>query len=91
MKRTQIQLSDDLYERVKRLAADREMTLTEVVRRSLESFLQRYPAPGHMARPWKLPFADLGGIKIDLARLHDITAEEETMRSFPLDTEKEAE
>ena len=35
MIRTQIQLPDELYRRVKRLAAEREMSLAEMTRRGL--------------------------------------------------------
>jgi hypothetical protein len=39
MTRTQIQLPDELYQRAKAFAAQRELSLAEVTRRGLELFL----------------------------------------------------
>lgn len=54
MVRTQVQLPDELYRAAKRLAAQQEITLAEVVRRGLEHMLRIYPL-----RPertvWQLP------------------------------------
>jgi hypothetical protein len=65
MVRTQIQLPDHLYEQLKRLAALREMSLTELVRRSLEhtlSLAPKAPDPG-----WQLPKAvALGAFRADV-------------------------
>lgn len=44
MNRTQIQLPDALYERAKAFAAEREISLAEVIRKGLELLLDRYPA-----------------------------------------------
>ena len=44
MKRTQIQLPDELYQRAKAFAAQRELSLAEVTRRGLELFLDRFPS-----------------------------------------------
>ncbi len=43
MVKTQIQLPDHLYRELKRVAADYEMSLAEVVRRSLERTLPTFP------------------------------------------------
>jgi metal-responsive CopG/Arc/MetJ family transcriptional regulator len=54
MKRTQIQIPDPLYREVKRLAALRDWSVSEVFRRAVEMLLARYPdikQPGE----WKLP------------------------------------
>ncbi len=55
MIRTQIQLPDALYREVKRVAAEREMSLAELVRRGLELLLTRFPTDTTMATPWELP------------------------------------
>ena len=44
MTRTQIQLPDELYQRAKAFAAQRELSLAEVTRRGLELFLDRFPS-----------------------------------------------
>jgi hypothetical protein len=55
MTRTQIQLPDALYEQAKRLAAAREISLAELVRRGLE-YMLAVSAPAAGARsPWELP------------------------------------
>lgn len=70
MIKTQIQIPDDLYRRVKRLAESQEWSLAETLRRAAELLLAvrpAGPAGGHMA--WRLdppantrlrvdPFAD---------------------------------
>ena len=55
MTRTQIQLPDALYGEAKRVAAEREMSLAELVRRGLESILSMFPAQPEPRGAWKLP------------------------------------
>ena len=55
MIRTQIQLPDALYREVKRVAAEREMSLAELVRRGLETVLSRFPAHPESRTTWELP------------------------------------
>jgi len=55
MIRTQIQLPDALYNEVKRVAAEREMSLAELVRRGLETVLSRFPAHPVARDTWELP------------------------------------
>ena len=55
MTRTQIQLPDDLYQRAKSFAAERELSLAEIMRRGLELFLERYPETTPSRRTWTLP------------------------------------
>lgn len=55
MIRTQIQLPDELYREVKRIAAEREMSLAELVRRGLELVLSRFPAHPEARDAWELP------------------------------------
>ncbi len=54
MVRTQIQLPDELYREAKRIAAEQEISLAEVLRRGLEHMQRLYP-PGRGERPWTLP------------------------------------
>jgi hypothetical protein len=46
MVKTQIQLPDDLYRELKRLAAAKEWSLAETLRRGAEQLLQQFPDPG---------------------------------------------
>jgi hypothetical protein len=55
MIRTQIQLPDELYREVKRVAAEREMSLAELVRRGLETILSHFPAHPEARDTWALP------------------------------------
>jgi hypothetical protein len=80
MIRTQIQLPDELYQRAKRFAAEREMSLAEMTRRGLELLLDRYPSAGTRSKPWSLPRVNGGGLKVALAALHDIAAQDEEAR-----------
>lgn len=54
MTRTQIQLPDELYRQAKRIAAEQEITLAEVVRRGLEHMLRIYP-PARSSEHWQRP------------------------------------
>lgn len=83
MTRTQIQLPDDLYQRAKAFAAERELSLAEITRRGIELFLDRFPPAGASQGQWQLPKIDGGGIQVPLARLRDLSAEDETLRSLP--------
>ena len=79
MTRTQIQLPDELYQRAKAFAAERELSLAEITRRGLEVFLARYPStpPG----PWKAPVVRSGGVKVPLEKLKDFAHKDEESRS----------
>lgn len=55
MTRTQIQLPDDLYRRAKELAADREISLAELVRNGLEYMLSALTPPGTVPSSHALP------------------------------------
>lgn len=45
MIKTQIQLPDELYHALKRVAAAKEWSLAETLRRGAEQFLQQFPDP----------------------------------------------
>lgn len=81
MPRTQIQLPDELYRRAKNFAAERELSLAEITRRGLELFLDRFPESAPRPAKWQLPRVNGGGIKVPLAKLRDMTADDETVRS----------
>lgn len=80
MTRTQIQLPDELYQRAKSFAAEREISLAEVTRRGIELFLERFPQTAPERKSWQLPRVNGGGIKVTLEKLREIAAEEESTR-----------
>lgn len=55
MIKTQVQIPDELFRRAKRLAADKEWSFAEVVRRGLEHITQTNPPGRKPASQWKLP------------------------------------
>lgn len=77
MTRTQIQLPDELYQRAKRFAEERELSLAEITRRGLELFLARFPEVSAPKVAWSLPQVRGGGIRVPLEKLKDIAAEDE--------------
>lgn len=83
MIRTQIQLPDELYQRAKSFAAERELSLAEITRRGLELFLDRFPNAPAESVAWQLPKVDGGGLKVPLESLHDMIADDEASRSLP--------
>ena len=82
MTRTQIQLPDELYQRAKIFAAQREVSLAEITRRGLEMFLDRFPESPAPKKRWKLPKVDGGGIEVPLPELREIAAGDEELRSL---------
>ena len=65
MTRTQIQLPDDLYRRAKALAADREISLAELVRNGLEYMLSALTPPNAEGQGLEMPVLSLGSEKPD--------------------------
>ena len=82
MKRTQIQLPDALYARVKRFSAASELSLAEITRRGIELYLERYPEPQIESTAWKLPVVKAGKPKVALADLRSLLANTEGTRSL---------
>jgi hypothetical protein len=58
MIKTQIQLPDHLYRDAKRITQEYEMSLAELIRRSLELALPGYP-PRIPEPQWTLPLVDM--------------------------------
>ena len=76
MIRTQIQLPNDLYRDAKRLAAEQEITLAEVVRRGLEHMLRLYPAGRAGVEEWRPPKPRaLGDFRVPVERWRDLANE----------------
>ena len=85
MTRTQLQLPDELYQRAKRFAAQRELSLAEIARRGIEEYLAKFPENPTPKAEWKLPKVNCGVTKVPLSKLHDISFEDEAYRSLPHD------
>lgn len=61
MIKTQVQIPDDLFDRAKQVAAAKEWSFAEIVRRGLEYMTQTNPPNRHPAKEWRLPEAvDMG-------------------------------
>ncbi len=61
MRRTQIQLPDTLYDRLKVLAKNEETSLAEIIRRAAEYMLLLHPEYENTQRDWNPPAPeDLG-------------------------------
>lgn len=68
MFRTQIQLPEPLFIQARRIAAQRDWSLAEFVRRGLEAYVQTCPESTDAAAPWTLPvLRGSGGHLIDPA------------------------
>lgn len=66
MIKTQVQIPDALFRRAKRVAAEKEWSFAEIVRRGLEQMVLRHPAGGPGAGPaWRLPDPVNLGLKAD--------------------------
>ena len=55
MKRTQVQFSDSLYLRLKRLARQQETTLASIVRQASVQYLETHPAADTSEKHWSPP------------------------------------
>ncbi len=71
MIRTQIQLPNVVYERARRVAKAKEMSLAELARRGIETILDQYPAAEAIDPGWSTPLVRSGGVKVSLDRLKD--------------------
>lgn len=65
MIKTQIQMPDELYREIKRVAREREMSLAEVLRRGAEYMTRVFPPIGTPKQEWKLPGPFKLGVKGD--------------------------
>ena len=67
MVRTQIQLPDEMYKNLKRLARSHEMTLAELLRRGCEYILSVYKPADDRTATWSLPKPRTLGLKPGIA------------------------
>ncbi len=61
MIRTQVQFPDPLYKRLKEIAIQKDWSLSEVMRKAAEHFVERFPSQSTVAVEWQFPTLDCGG------------------------------
>ncbi len=61
MIRTQIQFPDPLYRRLKEIAEQQDWSLSEVMRKAAEHFVERFPRAKETRSVWQFPTLDCGG------------------------------
>lgn len=70
MTRTQIQLPNPLFKRLKQIAALRDWSLAELIRRGMEQYVQTCPEVTQPATAWKMPvLRGSGGHRVDPATI----------------------
>lgn len=77
MVKTQIQLPDSLYRDLKRLAAQKEWSLAETLRRAAEQFLARHSACAPRTSAWKPPVsAKVGWRGLTHEQVHELALDD---------------
>lgn len=61
MIRTLVQFPDPLYRRLKEIAAQQDWSLSEVMRKAAEHFVERFPVTATDRAGWQFPTIDCGG------------------------------
>lgn len=77
MTRTQIQLPEPLFRHLKRIAAERDWSLAELVRRGMEAYVRTCPELTENRKQWTMPV--LRGSGGHLADPSGISAEAEAI------------
>jgi hypothetical protein len=68
MTRTQIQLPEPLFQRLRSIAKARDWSLAELIRRGMESYVQTCPETSQAPKQWDMPvLRGSGGHLIDPA------------------------
>ncbi len=71
MTRTQIQLPEPLFQRLKAIAVARDWSLAELIRRATEIYAQSCPEGRPDPQGWTMPvLRGSGGMLVDPATLH---------------------
>lgn len=55
MTRTQIQLPEPLFQRLKKIAALRDWSVAELIRRGMETYVQTCPEVSEVPTRWSMP------------------------------------
>lgn len=76
MEKTPVQIPDMLLGEIKRLAAENEMSLAELLRRGLEDIIRHHPTDRTEAESWELPQVhDLGSALVPEAKWRALSHE----------------
>jgi len=68
MTRTQIQLPEPLFKRLRSIAKAKDLSLAEIIRREMEKYVETFPEDLEPKKPWKFPVLPRsGGFKADPA------------------------
>ncbi len=68
MLRTQIQLPEPLYDRLKQVAHERDWSMAELIRRGMEAYVQTCPEASPGQKAWTMPvLRRSGGLLVDPA------------------------
>ena len=69
MTRTQTQLPDPLFKRLRSIAKAKDLSLAEIIRREMERYVDTFPDDLEPKKPWKFPVLTRGsgGFKADPA------------------------
>ncbi len=68
MTRTQIQLPEPLFARLRRIAKERDLSVAELIRRGMEIYVMSCPESEPAAKPWIMPvLRGSGGHLVDPA------------------------
>lgn len=72
MTRTQIQLPEPLFKRLRSIAKAKDLSLAEIIRREMEKYAATYPEDLEPKKPWKFPVLPRsgGGFLVDPANTH---------------------
>ncbi|HND53592.1 MAG TPA: hypothetical protein PLV92_14385 [Pirellulaceae bacterium] len=61
MIQTQIQFPDSLFRRLEEIAEQQDWSLSDVIQKAAESFIERFPSPVDTRNTWQFPTLDCGG------------------------------
>lgn len=61
MTRTQIQLPDPLFKRLRSIAKAKDLSLAEIIRREMEKYAETFPENLETKKPWKFPVLPRSG------------------------------
>lgn len=72
MTRTQIQLPDPLFKRLRSIAKAKDLSLAEIVRREMKRYADTFPEDLELKKPWKFPVLPRSGgdFKVDPATIN---------------------
>ena len=76
MKKIQVLFPEPMLERLKAIAEADDRPLSEVVRRSVEFWLERLPPLGKRVEKKKFPFFDGGEVLVDSKRMREAIYED---------------